>query len=236
MPERNDPRTGKWLTPHDIKFAPGVVVPPNEVAAIHQDPVSKQLHVILPAYKWEAKSYRLLTEDSAYAASLALALERHFIWMEEENDAYVFRANYNMTLQGLYEELEQGHYRFDMRESTEIRVYKDQGEELAALDRELWLPDLVSRYNMAKQEDEDEDTPQDIDMIEILKSSAGDVHGYRAEVNPYWKVGAWTATRAAGDGMDYSGVLETVHRLPGESDAAFEARAEQRANELENSI
>lgn len=75
--------------------------------------------------------------------------------------------------------------------------------------------------------------PEQVNSIDILKSSAGDPHGYHAIVDPYWKQRGFNSQRAAGDGGDYQGVIETVEREPGETDAAFEERAEARALELE---
>ncbi len=57
-----------------------------------------------------------------------------------------------------------------------------------------------------------------------------------AMVDPYWNTEGGWSENARGDGMSYSGVLETLHRLPGESDADFEKRANTRADELEETI
>lgn len=72
--------------------------------------------------------------------------------------------------------------------------------------------------------------------IDILKCSAGDPHGMHATPDPYWKQpGGWPA-HAPSDGMSYGGVMVTLHRLPGESDAEFEKRAEATADKLESTI
>lgn len=53
------------------------------------------------------------------------------------------------------------------------------------------------------------------------------------DVDPYWNSDLPWSEAARGDGMSYSGVIETVHRNPSESDKDFQARAINRAYELE---
>jgi hypothetical protein len=74
------------------------------------------------------------------------------------------------------------------------------------------------------------------DTITILKCSAGDPHGMHAMVDPYWNIPGGWAENARGDGMSYAGILETLYRQPGESDEEFVARANARADELEETL
>lgn len=72
--------------------------------------------------------------------------------------------------------------------------------------------------------------------ITIFKCSAGDPRGMHAMVDPYWNIPGGWSENCRGDGMSYGGVLDTLFRNPGESDEAFQARAEARADELEEEI
>ena len=70
--------------------------------------------------------------------------------------------------------------------------------------------------------------------IAIMQGSfgcAGCISHY--DVDPYWNVGGGWSENCRGDGMTYCGVIETVTRQSDESDTAFEARAQDRAAELE---
>ena len=88
----------------------------------------------------------------------------------------------------------------------------------------------------AESEESVSNTIDTIDSIDLFRSSAGDPHGCHVVIDPYWNVpGGWDV-HEHNDGAFYWGVLETLHRLPGESDADFEARANARADELEETI
>jgi len=76
-----------------------------------------------------------------------------------------------------------------------------------------------------------------MDRIDLLIGSFGcaDSTGH-VGVDPYRRevaAGERWHDCARGDGGSYSGVAETVTRLPGESEADFEERAYRRARELD---
>lgn len=71
---------------------------------------------------------------------------------------------------------------------------------------------------------------EEITALPLLRVSVGP-HDTAVEVDPYFDAVNWHEA-ARGDGRDYSGVVETVRRLPGESWEVFYARAEKRADEL----
>jgi hypothetical protein len=76
----------------------------------------------------------------------------------------------------------------------------------------------------------------EVNTIAIFKCSAGDPRGMHATVDPYWNLPGGWSEHCRGDGMSYGGVLDTLFRMEGESDEAFQARASARADELEKEI
>lgn len=77
-------------------------------------------------------------------------------------------------------------------------------------------------------------TKVQINSIDIIQGSfgcAGCTSHY--EIDPYWDSDLPWSEAARGDGMSYCGVIETVTRQSGETDDQFEARAADRAAELE---
>lgn len=73
-------------------------------------------------------------------------------------------------------------------------------------------------------------TQDEITTVALLRASVGP-HDTAVEVDPYYDAVNWHDA-ARGDGRSYGGVVETVTREPGESFEDFMARAEARANEL----
>lgn len=70
----------------------------------------------------------------------------------------------------------------------------------------------------------------EIKSIALLRVSVGP-HDTAVEIDPYFDAVNWHEA-ARGDGRSYSGVVESVQREEGESWEAFYARAQVRADEL----
>jgi len=71
------------------------------------------------------------------------------ITVAEREDAFVFRAATARALQGLYEQFEQSGIRFTYSlggKENFLEAYKNQGDDLDALDREMHLGMLVDEY------------------------------------------------------------------------------------------
>lgn len=69
-----------------------------------------------------------------------------------------------------------------------------------------------------------------IQSIALVRASVGP-HDTCIEIDPYYDAIDWHEA-AGGDGRSYGGCVETVVRKRGESFEDFKARAEARANEL----
>lgn len=69
------------------------------------------------------------------------------------------------------------------------------------------------------------------DYVDLLLGSFGCPCGRHVRPDPYPDPANWHEA-ARGDGGSYSGVVETLHRQPGETDTAFLERAQARGAEL----
>jgi hypothetical protein len=127
-------------------------VPVDEIAAIHRDPVYFTYDVILSNYKHGGKSYSVSASHQSYQDVADLYDWRSYVWVEETDGAIIFHAHDSSALHVLEETLEQEHYAW-VGTSTHIMVYRNQGNNVDALDREERLPDLIAMFATPRPQD-----------------------------------------------------------------------------------
>lgn len=142
------------IKPEMIDFG-DQIVPTNEIAAVHQQSWNSSYYVLFTDYK--AQACQIKKDHAAYKDVQALYNYLHHVWIEEDSEAITFYAYDSAALGVLYEILERDHYSFLPRHIgsgvlNEIVVYRNQGDDIDAMDRERGLSGLVEDFRTDKEE------------------------------------------------------------------------------------
>ena len=131
-------------------------IPVDEIAAIHDDGATPGYFLVILSNVHHAASYSIGKDHFAYKDVLALYKYRTYIWVKEDDEAIVFYAHDAHALAVLHKQLEQNGYRFTSQlgavDPNGITVFRNQGEELEDLDRELELKTLVEDFRTPIEE------------------------------------------------------------------------------------
>lgn len=135
--------------PASITFGENIV-PIGEIAAIHDDRMVNGSFVVILSNVHRAASHSINKDHAAYKDVLALYRYRTYVWVKKDDDAIVFYAHDADALAILYEQLEQNRYHFTYHlgaiDPNSITVYRNQGQDVDALDREAELETLVENF------------------------------------------------------------------------------------------
>ena len=125
----------------------------KDIAAIHAH--INSYYVILVNNLYGSASFTVDRKHPAYQDAKQLYSYRTYIWVEQDDEEIVFHAYDADALGVLYEQLEQNNYAFVYSlggTQNEITVYRNQGDDLDALDRENELESLIANYQTDKEE------------------------------------------------------------------------------------
>jgi hypothetical protein len=122
----------------------------DDIAGLHLNPDRGELIAIpAPNIKRKHSSYTIWPDDTQYPVLLAHYKERNRVTLKEEDDAYLFQATYSRALAVLVEDLDRGHYAYTSKmggRDNQVRVFKNQGDTVGALDREINFPLLIANH------------------------------------------------------------------------------------------
>jgi|SRR5579883_937782 hypothetical protein len=150
----NDPMEQPTITIGEEMFAL------DDIAGLHLNPGRGELIAIpAPNIKRKHLDYTIWPDDTQYPALLAHYKERNRVTLKEEDDAYIFLATHSQALAVLVEELDREHYAYTSKiggRDNQVRVFKDQGNTVDALDREINFSLLIANHVTTVEEPKDD--------------------------------------------------------------------------------